>query len=717
MQGNDIYNAATTPPFAYNPSAGQRVLQPLPTRAGLPATQPTSRSSRRASPTSPQTYKAPAVAQFSLGVQHEIAPSVIWVVQYVGNLAWHQNIQRQINTYPLETDMNIRCRRRRRQQQVQRRHDVCPNGSAPTNLAECRPATAPIQGSGNINQQENTTNGNYNGFQTGLRVQNRWGLSGEVDYTWSHEIDLTTSGPARRQQPLEPEVRQGFRFARSSPHPERQLRLQAADLQEQRGPDASRFSAAGRLPVPSWLRSGVIPTEPGAGPLHQLRLHRPGRRLHQPSEPEWQDQVSETAQQVVRHQSAFSAPIPAWLGGPEPGLRQCRQGLDCRTRPRELHDFAVQVVRDHRAGAFRAPLRVVQHLQPLPAERSEHQPTATASSAKITSAWDPAPGTGRQVHLLNSTPWTYPWPENSGAAGFAGCALFLLLVPVVGHRSCGLTRMKLDLRLHRAQSRAWTGRTQFCLLTGTGRFAAFDLTSENEYKSNPRRSDTIGGKTRNVCAAGKSNYMHSGAGVERSCRRGADAASQGPQSPGGACTSAAGQDRRSRSGLARSTSRPTPPIRNHTRSWRLLEARQEHYKEAVPLYRKALAMNPNVPGLRLNLGLALFKSGDLKGALPEFQKCLKTAPADSPDAQRLTILIGMSHYGLAQYAEAVPFLKDAAANDPQNLHSSPGPGAQLSLVEAVPVRDGRLSRDPHARSGIGRSRHDRRRSPRRDEGQ
>lgn len=99
----------------------------------------------------------------------------------------------------------------------------------------------------------------------------------------------------------------------------------------------------------------------------------------------------------------------------------------------------------------------------------------------------------------------------------------------------------------------------------------------------------------------------------------------------------------------------------------LLEARQEHYGEAVPLYRKALAMNPNVPGLRLNLGLALFKSGNLKDALPEFQKCLKTAAPDSPDVQRLTILIGMSHYGLAQYAEAIPFLKEAAAKDTQNL--------------------------------------------------
>ncbi len=99
----------------------------------------------------------------------------------------------------------------------------------------------------------------------------------------------------------------------------------------------------------------------------------------------------------------------------------------------------------------------------------------------------------------------------------------------------------------------------------------------------------------------------------------------------------------------------------------LLEARQEHYKEAVPLYRKALAMNPRVPGLRLNLGLALFKLGDLKAALPEFTQSLKEVDPGSPDAQRLTILIGMSHYGLAEYAEAVPFLKEAAAKDQQSL--------------------------------------------------
>lgn len=99
----------------------------------------------------------------------------------------------------------------------------------------------------------------------------------------------------------------------------------------------------------------------------------------------------------------------------------------------------------------------------------------------------------------------------------------------------------------------------------------------------------------------------------------------------------------------------------------LIEARQQHYKEAIPLYRKALAMDPRMAALRLNLGLALFKDGQLKEAIPEFTELLKSAQPGSPEAQRLDILIGMGHYGLAQYPQAIPYLRTAAANDPSNL--------------------------------------------------
>lgn len=99
----------------------------------------------------------------------------------------------------------------------------------------------------------------------------------------------------------------------------------------------------------------------------------------------------------------------------------------------------------------------------------------------------------------------------------------------------------------------------------------------------------------------------------------------------------------------------------------VIEARQEHFKEAVPLYRKALAINPAVPGLRLNLALALFKAGDLKAAIPEFQTVLRNVPASSPDGDRCTILIGMAYYGLADYAHAIPYLQQAANRDSSSL--------------------------------------------------
>ena len=54
-----------------------------------------------------------------------------------------------------------------------------------------------FNGLGAVKQPENNTNGNYNGFQTGLRIQGRWGLSGEVDYTYSHEIDMTSQDDLR----------------------------------------------------------------------------------------------------------------------------------------------------------------------------------------------------------------------------------------------------------------------------------------------------------------------------------------------------------------------------------------------------------------------------------------------------------------------------------------------------------------------------------------
>jgi tetratricopeptide (TPR) repeat protein len=99
----------------------------------------------------------------------------------------------------------------------------------------------------------------------------------------------------------------------------------------------------------------------------------------------------------------------------------------------------------------------------------------------------------------------------------------------------------------------------------------------------------------------------------------------------------------------------------------LIEARQAHYKEAIVLYQKALNLNPKMPSLRLNLGLAYFKAGDLLAAIQTFEPLLKSEPKSSPEALRLVTLIGLAHYGMGEYAAAVPYLKQATAADPGNL--------------------------------------------------
>ena len=95
----------------------------------------------------------------------------------------------------------------------------------------------------------------------------------------------------------------------------------------------------------------------------------------------------------------------------------------------------------------------------------------------------------------------------------------------------------------------------------------------------------------------------------------------------------------------------------------LIEARQERYDDAVTNYRKALALNPQLPGLQMNLGLALFKAKDFKSSIKPFTAELNK----HPDDQRLTILLGMAHYGMGDYFVAIPYLRKAAERDPQSL--------------------------------------------------
>ncbi|MGA8089416.1 MAG: tetratricopeptide repeat protein [Terracidiphilus sp.] len=95
----------------------------------------------------------------------------------------------------------------------------------------------------------------------------------------------------------------------------------------------------------------------------------------------------------------------------------------------------------------------------------------------------------------------------------------------------------------------------------------------------------------------------------------------------------------------------------------LLEARQEHYERSIAYYRQASAIDPDLPGLQMNLGLALFKAAQFPDAIRSFTAELKKHPGDP----RLTILLGMAHYGMKDYLVAIPYLQRAAEQDPQSV--------------------------------------------------
>lgn len=95
----------------------------------------------------------------------------------------------------------------------------------------------------------------------------------------------------------------------------------------------------------------------------------------------------------------------------------------------------------------------------------------------------------------------------------------------------------------------------------------------------------------------------------------------------------------------------------------LLEARQQRFDHAVTYYRQALAIDPSFPSLEMNLGLALFKANRFQESTKPFTAELEKHPGDL----RLTILLGMAHYGMGDYLVAIPYLKQAAKMDQQSL--------------------------------------------------
>lgn len=394
MQGNDIYNAATNSPFAYNLS----LSNPMFTTPGSNWLNGTNTASTGTPIFSTgvtslaKNYRAPGVAQFSLGMQYEIQPSMIWVVQYVGNLAWHQNIERQINTLPLTTPNSIRCIAGDSGNKYDGVSDAaCTVGF--TNPGGIK-AYRTYQGYDNINQQENTTNGNYNGFQTGLRLQNKWGLSGEVDYTYSHEIDLTSSDLVTISNPWNP------KYDKGSGNLDRRHILSinyVYKLPIMNGKTGLMHSIIG-----GWTLSGTVVDESGIPGSGGLNYQGPGVSLsYDPvglgggytNRPNLNGKVHYTKKRSQWFdQTSFSKPVPVWLGGPNNGFGNA--GRDSIVGPGRVNfttslykSFAI-TERAHfelRGESF----NTFNHFEGSGIGTTFVQPNSTNNFGVVTSAYDP----------------------------------------------------------------------------------------------------------------------------------------------------------------------------------------------------------------------------------------------------------------------------------------------------------------------------------------
>jgi len=316
MQGNDIYNAATTPPFAYNPSASNVYVTDPHTSwvTGSTAALPFYPSSLT---NLSEYYPAPAVAQYSLGFQQQVAPSVVWVIQYVGNAAWNQNIERRINNFPLNTPMSVRANAG----DPNNKSGTNPNG---TNLSNPNLYRS-FQGYGTITQEENSTNGGYNGFQTGIRAQGKHGLTGELDYTWSHEIDITTYDLNQVSNPFD------LKYDKGSGALDRRHILSANYVYSL--PIFAHSNGFTGAVLGGWQIAGVATAESGTlianqGPGLSLSYDPIGLGGDYSNRPD----VSRKPRYIKSPQqwfdtSAFSAPVPAWAGGPNNGFGNARKDI------------------------------------------------------------------------------------------------------------------------------------------------------------------------------------------------------------------------------------------------------------------------------------------------------------------------------------------------------------------------------------------------------
>jgi hypothetical protein len=197
VQGNDVYNAALNPPFAYQPSATNVYFSNPNTSAQTGLT--TSQTFPSTMTVLGYNYRPPGTAMFSLGVQRQVASSVVAIVQYVGSRGWDQSDDRALNTLALTCSPSnpVDALNGCLAGQPYSLRQAVQAGKLNANLVRQFP------GFSGVTIEENESNFTYDSVQAGLRMENRHGLTLQLAYTWSHAIDEVSNDLAGVSNPFD----------------------------------------------------------------------------------------------------------------------------------------------------------------------------------------------------------------------------------------------------------------------------------------------------------------------------------------------------------------------------------------------------------------------------------------------------------------------------------------------------------------------------------
>jgi len=169
VQGNDMYNAGTNPPFSANVTLNNVSLSNpnLNLLTGQTASAPITPVSIVGLNSS--DYKLPVSYQFSLGVQQALGQKSVLSVAYVGNQNRHQSDREELNLPAMSALPSL------------------INGTAQFNNV------VPYQGFSSIAMYRDAANSHYNSMQVSLNSRLQKDFTLQAAYTYSKAIDPTSN--------------------------------------------------------------------------------------------------------------------------------------------------------------------------------------------------------------------------------------------------------------------------------------------------------------------------------------------------------------------------------------------------------------------------------------------------------------------------------------------------------------------------------------------